>query len=219
MPRRTSRAARPGAERGQFEGLAGHGGKDQGGNEHVHIEAVGYRHFRFVPAAVAENPPPRWRRWEKNGGDAQGEGRRPSQNVARKILVAGQIAQAGIDISCVDGDRLAAGFSGTEGKLFKKLFHHRPSGAPDVLGFSLTWKAISARRLMPSEENSSRTPLGIEQRLVLTGQTGVGLGQDALEIGHRQRIEFHRMGNGPAIPGIRSEGLDRWKAPDAMNKT
>ena len=40
-------------------------------------------------------------------------------------------------------------------------------------------------------------PFGLQQGLVLLGQAGIGLGQDALEIGHRQGIQFDTDGEAP----------------------
>ena len=48
----------------QIKGLARHGGKDQGGHEHIHVQAVGHRHFRLVPTAVeitGSNNPENWK--------------------------------------------------------------------------------------------------------------------------------------------------------------
>ncbi len=55
---------------------------------------------------------------------------------------------------------------------------------------SLTSKATSASRCTPDSANSSVNAFGGHQRRVLPAQRGVGLGQNAHEIAHHQRLEL-----------------------------
>jgi hypothetical protein len=102
---------------------------------------------------------------------------------------------------------------------FEQLFHDRmqPAGA-DVFGRSLTDQAISASRLTPVRRKIQVTPSVVKQRLVLLGQTGIGLGQNALEVGHRQRIEFDTNRKAALQLGNQVRRLGQVKAPLAMNR-
>ena len=62
---------------------------------------------------------------------------------------------------------------------------------------------------MPLVAKVERHALGLQQSLVLAGQAGVGTGEDAGEVVHRQRIELDLIGKRPCISGIRSDGFDR----------
>ena len=50
---------------------------------------------------------------------------------------------------------------------------------------------------MPSGVNSRRDLLGPHQRHILLDQAGLGLGQDALEVLARQRLQLHADGQTP----------------------
>ena len=81
--------------------------------------------------------------------------------------------------------------AGRERHVLEQLFDHRVEATrADVLGF-----------LVHRERDFREAPdavvgefdfhfLGAQQRLVLPGQAGIGAGQDALEIGDRQRFQF-----------------------------
>ena len=57
--------------------------------------------------------------------------------------------------------------------------------------FSFTLKAISAMRRTPLSRELHVHLFGAQQRLVLRGQRGIGLGEDAHEVVDLQRIELH----------------------------
>jgi hypothetical protein len=58
----------------------------------------------------------------------------------------------------------------------------------------------------------------LQQRHILFGQRGLRLGQDAHEVVLAQRAQLHADGEAALQLGIRSLGLARWNAPEAMNR-
>jgi hypothetical protein len=57
-----------------------------------------------------------------------------------------------------------------------------------------------------------------QQRLVLAHEAGIGRREDLLEVVDRQRFELDRIGKRPCSSGIRSDGFEKWKAAEAMNR-
>ena len=83
----------------------------------------------------------------------------------------------------------------------------------------LTATATSAMASIASSVNSSVTPSVRQQRDVLLDQRGLGLGQDAAQVVARQRAcSSTRIGSRPCSSGSRSDGLETWNAPEAMNR-
>ena len=85
---------------------------------------------------------------------------------------------------------------------------------------SLTWKAISAMRRTPSVVNSHRarprSPCSAWYCVVSEASGSVRMRTKSSTFSESSST---RIGNRPCSSGIRSEGLDRLKAPEAMNST
>jgi len=90
--------------------------------------------------------------------------------------------------------------------------------APMFSVFSFTEKAISASRRMPSSVNSIFT------FSVASSAWYWRVRQASVEVRMRSKSAIARdssstrIGKRPCNSGIRSDGLARWKAPDAMNR-
>ena len=94
--------------------------------------------------------------------------------------------------------------------------------APMFSVFSLTWKRDFGQ---PSERRCQRkfdsctSSVFTQRGIVLRGERCVRLGENAHEIFCRQRASIRREWETvPAISGIRSEGLETWNAPEAINR-
>jgi hypothetical protein len=112
------------------------------------------------------------------------------QHVTGEILALREIFQAGIHIRGIDSHRLCAA-AGIKGNLFQQALHHRmQTPRADVFGAFID---------LPGDLGDPPHRIGLEhqgnvfrleQRFILPGQAGVGSGQDALEILHRQALQF-----------------------------
>ena len=108
-----------------------------------------------------------------------------------------------VDVGGVDLDRFEPPFSAASNDTVSSSRSMTVCSrrAPMFSVFSFTLKAISAMRRTPSVANFTSTVLGAQQRLVLRGQRGIGLGEDAHEVVHLQRTRARRgSGSGPAAP-------------------
>ena len=115
--------------------------------------------------------------------------------------------------------RFAGALGGVERHVLEQPLHHRIEPArADVLLLLVHGERDLGEPADAVGREVEMHALGGEQRLVLARQAGVGGGQDLLEIGNRQRDNSTRIGKRPCSSGIRSDGFDRWNAPDAMNR-
>src|SRR5512134_2361481 len=114
-----------------------------------------------------------------------------SQHVAREVFARGKILQPGVDIGGVDRHAARAAPPGGEGDVLEQLLHHgvEPARA-DVLGPLVDRERGLGETLDAIGPELELHALGLEQRLVLLHQAGVGRGEDALEVGGGERIEL-----------------------------
>ena len=112
----------------------------------------------------------------------------PLQDVAREIIVAGDVRKRCIDELCIDGDVLAGSPRGLERDFVEQPFHHRiqPSRA-DVLLLLVDGESDLGQSSYSSGLELEVNLLGCKERRVLPRQAGVGRRQDFLKIGNRER--------------------------------
>ena len=87
--------------------------------------------------------------------------------------------------------------------------------------FSVRWftsDAIRAISRMASSVNSSSRPSVATSALYCVSSAFSRLRQDSNEVRSVRLLSSTRIGNRPCSSGIRSEGLETWKAPAAMNR-
>ena len=82
---------------------------------------------------------------------------------------------------------------------------------------SFTWKAISAMRRTPPASNFTSTPSVSISALYCAVSDASGSVRMRTKSSTFSESSSTRIGNRPCSSGIRSEGLDRRNAPEAMN--
>ena len=90
--------------------------------------------------------------------------------------------------------------------------------APIFSTDSFTCHAISAMRVMALGSNSRATFSVLSNRLYCSVKLTSGSVNIRAKSSALSGVSSTRMGNRPCISGIRSEGRDKWNAPDAMNR-
>ena len=113
------------------------------------------------------------------------------KDVARQVFAGGEFFQAGVDIGGIDFDFFAAAPFGFEGEVVEQAFHDgiEPAGA-DVLGAFVDLPGEFGEAADGVVGEGEFDAFGPHQCLILAGQAGVGLGQDAFEIRDRQAGKF-----------------------------
>ena len=144
-----------------------------------------------------------------------------SQNIAREVLVLDDVLERVAHVGGVDDDLLAGELGAVERDLVEQPLDDRvqPPGA-DVLGALVDARrrcaAISATA---SSVNSRSTPSVAISATYCLISAFCGSRQDADEVVLRSAASSStRIGKRPWNSGIRSDGLETWKAPAAMNR-
>ena len=85
--------------------------------------------------------------------------------------------------------------------------------------FSFTSHEISAMRFSASSLNSTRTPSVARSAWYCSVSEASGSERMRRKSAGVSAASSTRMGSRPCSSGMRSEGLEKWKAPEAMNST
>src|SRR2546428_6295616 len=106
----------------------------------------------------------------------------PSEDVPREVLVAGELAQARVDVTGVDRQLLARQVGGVERDLFQELLHDRVKApGPDVLGRRIHPHGDLGEGVDRIRREGQRHALRAKQLDVLPDQRVPGFRQDADE--------------------------------------
>src|SRR5207245_951479 len=137
----------------------------------------------------------------------------PSEDVPRQILVAGQLAQPGVDVAGVDGQLLARQVGSVERDLVQELLHDRVEApGPDVLGRRVHPHGDLGDGVDRIRREGQRHALRAKQLDVLANQRVPRFRQDADEILARQGVKLDT--DGEAALQLRDEvrGLEIGRA-------
>src|SRR5215510_4303977 len=122
----------------------------------------------------------------------------PSQDVPREVLVAGELAQARVNVTGVDRQLLAGQVGSVERDLVQELLHDRVEApGPDVLGRRVHPHGDLGERVDRIRRESQCHALRAQQLDVLPDQRVPGFRQDADEILARQGVELDADGEAP----------------------
>ena len=123
-------------------------------------------------------------------------------HIARKILALGERDEAAVDKAASIHHRLLAllrpASKETSSSSFSITVYSRE---PMFSVFSFTWQAISARRRMPSAATQAVTPSVASRASYWRVRQASVLGEDALEVLDRQRLELDADREAPCSRG------------------
>src|SRR3569623_1088247 len=151
-----------------------------------------------------------------------------SEDVAAHVLVLREPCELLSDIGAIDGEGLAGMIGGVERDGLEQPLHHRVQAAcTDVLGALVDRPGDLGEAADAVVVKLQRHTLGREQRAVLLGERGVGLGEDAHEVVDREGIQFDADGETPLqlrnevrrlreMKGARGDEQDVISAHDAV---
>ena len=113
------------------------------------------------------------------------------RHVFGQIGVAGDVGELGLDIGGVDDDRVAPALLGLEADVLEQLLQHgrEPAGA-DILDLAVHLGGDPGDRADAVLGELDLDAFGGDQRAILLGQAGPGVGEDADEILLGQRLQL-----------------------------